>query len=132
MCPLPHYVFIIGSKRYVKGKPLLQNLLTKQKLLSVSTIFAYEHFYDLPQECQMIVELNNVETEHGVFCSAYERDKVNHKFLFKQDCKISTEIFDNFSVINYHFHLAVLIKSILIYSSSRLFSMLERYFLIAS
>ena len=99
IAPLPHYIFIVGSKRYVKGKPMLQNLLLNRKELGVSSIFMFDEMYELPQECQFIIEMNNVSSAHGTFSCGYERDKINHKFLFKNDANISTNVFDNYARI---------------------------------
>lgn len=95
--PSPHYIFIIGSSRYVKGKPMLQNLLMNQNELGVSSLFMFDELYNLPQECQFILEMNSVNSKHGIFSCGYQRDRVNHKFLFRNDQSVSTEQFDKFA-----------------------------------
>lgn len=96
---LPHFVFIIGSKRYVQNHILMKNLLLNRRELGVTSIFLFDDLYNLPQECQFIVEMDakTEKIDGKEFGCAYERDKINQKFVFALDPDISHQTFDNFT-----------------------------------
>ncbi len=89
--PLPHYIFLLGSRRYVQDKVMMPNLLMNRPDMGISTIFLFDSHYNLPKECQFIVDMD------GEYASAYERDKVNHKFLFTPDKPVTDVDFDRFT-----------------------------------
>lgn len=90
---LPHYIFVIGSKRYVKNHVIMENLLLNTPEIGISSIFLFNDLYELPAETQFIVDVNG---EKG-FASAYEPQKINRRFLFELDCPISNSDLDKFT-----------------------------------
>ncbi len=86
----PHYVFILGSRDCIKEEPIMQNLTLNSRGMGVSSIFLFDEMYALPYGCQFIIDMDNDS-------SAYERDKMNRKFIFTMDREISLREFDAFT-----------------------------------
>lgn len=94
---LPHYIFILGSKRYVKDQLMMQNLLMNRKELGISSLFLFNDLAELPQECQYIINMDEHRDQQYEYGGAYERTKMDEKFLFTIDANIDNAKFDNFT-----------------------------------
>jgi len=97
--PLPHYVFVIGSKRYVKDRILMQNLLLSRQEMGVSSIFLFDDMYELPKECEYILDMNgeSVLGQNKNYPCGYERSKYNERYMFETDSGVSLQSFDQFA-----------------------------------
>ena len=86
----PHYIFILGSRDCVVREPIMENLTLNQQAMGVSTLFLFDEMYALPHGCQFIIDMDHDP-------SAYERDKMNQKFIFTTDPEIPLNKFDAFA-----------------------------------
>ena len=89
--PLPHFIFIIGSKRYVKDSVIMKNLLLNRLEMGVSSIFMFNDMYELPKECEYILEMD------GEYPCCYERGEYNARRLYEADGEVSIQAFDQFA-----------------------------------
>ena len=87
--PIPYYIFILGSKKYMETEEIMPNLLHNNPSLGVTSLFLFDDIYSLPNACNYIIDVDN-------FPSAYERDKVNSKFVFSMD-EVDPKEFDKFA-----------------------------------
>ena len=90
---LPHYILVIGSKRYLSHHPIMEHLLNHQPELGITAIFLFDDLYDLPLETQFIID---VDGEQG-FGVGYEPSKTDERFLFSFDDFVGQSAFDHFS-----------------------------------
>lgn len=90
MSPLPHYVFILGSRAYTEKEEIMQLLTSNNPALGVTTLFLFDDLYSLPHSCQFIVDVDNGPC-------GYVRDEVNNKFFFTMDEPVTDEEFDSYA-----------------------------------
>lgn len=88
--PLPHFIFILGSREYMEDEIIMKNLTLNRTEMGVSSIFLFDHMYQLPHECQFIIDLENEPM-------AYERDKINQRFYFTLDQNTNKAQLDEFA-----------------------------------
>ena len=88
--PLPHYVFILGSRAYTEKEEIMQLLTSNNPALGVTTLFLFDDLYSLPHSCQFIVDVDNGPC-------GYVRDEVNNKFFFTMDEPVTDEEFDSYA-----------------------------------
>ncbi|MGN0165886.1 MAG: type VII secretion protein EssC [Lachnospiraceae bacterium] len=88
--PNPYYVFFIGSKNLIETSAIMGKLASNDPALGMSAVFLYDDLYQLPNGCQLIVDMNNGP-------SAFERGEANKKFYFTLDPEIDAGWFDAFS-----------------------------------
>ncbi len=87
--PIPYYIFILGSRKYMETEEIMPNLLYNDSQLGVTSLFLFDDIYNLPNACNYIIDVDN-------FPSAFERDKVNSKFIFSRD-EVEPNAFDEFA-----------------------------------
>ncbi len=87
--PIPYYIFILGSKKQMETEEIMPNLLHNNPRLGVTSLFLFDDIYNLPNACNYIIDVDN-------FPSAYERNKVNSKFVFSMD-EVKANEFDKFA-----------------------------------
>lgn len=87
---IPHFLFILGSRDYVKDEIIMRNLMLNRDELGVSSLFLFDEMYALPHDCQFIVDVDGEP-------SAYERDKMNQRFIFTMDPPVNVIQFDDFT-----------------------------------
>lgn len=87
---LPHYIFILGSREYVEDERIMKYLTMNNEEMGISTLFLFNQMYQLPHECNFIVDLENEPV-------AYERDKMNQRFYFTMDSFIHRNQLEEFS-----------------------------------
>ena len=85
--PLPHYLFILGSRAYTEKEEIMQLLTSNDPALGATALFLFDDLYSLPHSCQFIVDVDNGPC-------GYVRDEVNNKFFFTMDEPVSDEDFD--------------------------------------
>lgn len=86
----PHYVFLLGSRECVKDEPIMQYLTLNRPEMGVSALFLFDQMYALPHGCQFMIDMDRDP-------SAYERDKLNQRFIFTMDRVVLPEQFDAFA-----------------------------------
>ncbi|MGN1419674.1 MAG: type VII secretion protein EssC [Acutalibacteraceae bacterium] len=87
--PIPYYIFILGSKKLLAHEEIIENLVTNDVRMGVTSLFLFDDIYSLPIDCQYIIDMQ----ENPV---AYLKNKVNSKFIFTED-DYSAEKFDAFA-----------------------------------
>lgn len=87
---IPHFLFVLGSRDYVKDEIIMKNLTLNRQEMGISVLFLFNDMYSLPHECEYIVDVNGDP-------SAYERDKMNQRFIFTMDGRIKQSEFDDFA-----------------------------------
>lgn len=81
----PHYVFIFADRAMTENEAVMKLLTENNKLLGVSTIFAYERMEYLPKNCRYILEIGDTT---GSF---YEKKKYSRKLTFVPDVMSNDE-----------------------------------------
>lgn len=89
---LPHYIFVLGSKKLLQDELITSNLLVNRPELGVTCLFLYDRMHELPLECRYIVDM-----DHNPEPAAYERDKYNLRAMFTTDKNITGRDFDTFA-----------------------------------
>ena len=79
--PLPHYVILVRRRELVHREAIYDYLMANDPALGVTTVFMAEDMYDLPQDCQFIVDLRGKPV-------AYEREKFDERLYFQQDAPV--------------------------------------------
>ena len=88
--PLPHYVFILGSRKYTEKEEIMHLLTSNNPQLGATTLFLFNDLYSLPHSCQFIVDVDNGPC-------GYVRNEVNNKFFFTLDKEVTDGQFDSFA-----------------------------------
>ena len=88
--PLPHYVFLLGSREYTEKEELMQYLTANDPALGATAVFLFDDLYSLPHSCQFIVDVDNGPC-------GYVRSEVNHKFFFTPDEAVTAGQFDSYA-----------------------------------
>ncbi len=88
--PLPHYIFLLGSREYTEKEEIMQYLTANEPALGATTLFLFDDLYSLPHSCQFIVDVDNGPC-------GYVRNEVNNKFFFTMDTSVTAEQFDSFA-----------------------------------
>lgn len=85
--PLPHYIVIVQSRNLIRKESIYDDLISNDPSLGVTTIFLAESMYDLPQNCQFLIEL-------GKTSLAYAREHYDDRRYFVQDDLVHTKQLD--------------------------------------
>lgn len=88
--PLPHYIFLLGSRAYTEKEEIMQLLTSNNPELGATAIFLFDDLYSLPHSCQFIVDVDNGPC-------GYVRNEVNNKFFFTMDEAVSESQLDSFA-----------------------------------
>lgn len=97
--PIPHYIFLLGSRDYMKHSKLMADLLKNAPAAGATTIFAYDlgdcssqhqRTY-LPPECQFVIDTDDINGP-----CAYEFARADRRFMFTLDAEINDQDFDRF------------------------------------
>lgn len=86
---LPHYVFILGSRRDTQREEIMQYLAAEDSPQGVSTLFLFDDLYSLPHSCQFIIDVDNGPC-------GFQKDRVNNRFIYTADPAVSPEAFDRY------------------------------------
>lgn len=87
--PIPYYIFVLGSKRHLENQEIMSSLLTNNNLMGVTSLFLFDDIYSLPNTCNYIIDMQE-------YPAAYQRNKVNSKFIFTMD-EYDKNKFDRFA-----------------------------------
>ena len=88
--PLPHYVFLLGSKDMVEKEQIMRNLLFNNPGFGVTSILLFDELYLLPNECKYIIDLDNGPC-------AFDKTDVSNKFFFTMDNETDSKAFEFFA-----------------------------------
>lgn len=88
--PIPHYIFLLGSREYTEKEEIMQYLTANDPALGATTLFLFDDLYSLPHSCQFIVDVDNGPC-------GYVRNEVNNKFFFTMDQAVTAEQFDSYA-----------------------------------
>lgn len=88
--PLPHYIFLLGSRAYVEKEEIMKLLTDNDPALGVTSLFLFNDMYSLPHSCQFIVDVDNGPC-------GFVRNEVNNKFFFTMDTPVSSVQLDAYA-----------------------------------
>ena len=88
--PVPHYIFLAGSRNLMKDEVILKNLLSNEEELGITTLFLFDEINSIPHGCRYIVNLSEE-------CIAYEAEKYNIRTYFTMDPPVQMSAFDQFA-----------------------------------
>ena len=90
--PLPHYVFIFGSRK--KTECLLSALSANDPKAGISALYLYDEQYNLPSFCQYIVNVNDSYDENTA--TGFYKNRADQKMWFTMDPPASANTFEAF------------------------------------
>lgn len=88
--PLPHYIFLLGSREYTEKEEVMRYLTSNDPALGATALFLFDDLYSLPHSCQFIVDVDDGPC-------GYVRSEVNNKFIFTMDDAVTREQFDSYA-----------------------------------
>ena len=88
--PIPHYVFLFGSKSLIEKDKIMTNLFHHLDEMGITSLFLFNDMYSLPLDCRFIIDVDKDP-------NGYERDKVNKRFFFTFDKPLSGKEFDEYA-----------------------------------
>ncbi len=90
LIPRPFYILIFGDSAMVEKEEIMNHLFSNKPEMGVTSLFLYNSPYDLPKECEFVVDLDNGP-------SAYRYKDSKNKSFFTLDPPISIGQFDSFA-----------------------------------
>ncbi len=85
----PYYVVFVLDKNLGVGTDFLKKLLSVNKNINISTVFAYRELKELPKECSIVVELNGADGK------LYDKNNISDSaFTFKPDISVNEDLID--------------------------------------
>ncbi len=88
--PLPHYIFLMGSREYTQKEEIMRYLTANDPALGATAVFLFDDLYSLPHSCEFIVDVDDGPC-------GYVRSEVNNKFIFTMDEAVTADQFDSFA-----------------------------------
>lgn len=86
----PYYLFIVSNEEMMEEQPILKYLLQSGRNLGVGVIFLYDEMYNLPKECNLIIEASR---NKGLL---FHKENTNIKQYFQMD-ELALQEFDKFA-----------------------------------
>lgn len=87
---LPHYVILLGSRNQIMREPIYSILSSLPDDIGVSVIYLFDDIYNLPPDCQYIIEV-------GKESISYNRDCYDERVYFTPDSLVTRKDMDKFS-----------------------------------
>lgn len=83
----PYYIVFVLDKNLGIGTDFVKKLLSLNKNINVSTVFAYRELKELPKECSIVVELNGLDGK------LYDKNNISDTVsVFKPDITVSDDL----------------------------------------